>query len=805
MKAKEFIIESSRSLMVEGTTVYEKQYKGYTIRVVDNRPKSKGFVGIAFKPGKNKIMDTFYVKTPKATPAEVEQELNVYVDGKRSLPNNSLTQFKSGNITMFFNAMLSKEIFAPDSVLYADIENVNGNPVLIISDDDQGGMHKVYDRNINKESGRGTGIFIMPRKKAITAGLTLSRYDLGREIDYGVPNVDAYELKWNSDVIPDEPMKLGGSGLTVSPSTKGLEMDEAVIMPEVEDILNESKKFAAAKMPKQRDPNWQTLQAKGTSGAGGKHIDKKRAEKQGDVKHKKQAVPMEGVAESKPGWMLKQDPKLAAKVKAKTDLAKKRQASYGDPSAGKSADKKNVSESEDNLSIYSKRELVRIFNEKWKGGSVEKAIQDTIDSLYAAHFLDNSQFDDAREFLYYVADMEQQHDKPHPDHEEDRMGLGLMHDNRDVKEVSKDTLKSYTDKAMKTPPQKSWVNRIQGIGRAAEKIKKNELKKTKEFEKDVAEGFQEEDPLELGSDYALYIANAGRKMITQLTNLAKKIQTDSAAAQNAKRWNLGDYMHQHYETDDMSAINDVFEEYGVGGFFDQNLYELLAYWSTQGAEYVNTWKQYTGDVLKNSTRKPSAPNLLLQGVAEGSDSEELANEVYAEFERVYPKLASRANQQTVHAAIMDVLNYGNDSNPSALAQDVARAVKRDIAQGVAEVSKGTLDRYVAKASDAHGHADFAARMTKDDPTLRSYHKDQKRTAEKRRQGISRALDRMSREDIETTVNELSSEMLGRYKKAASADATAADAKGDYKHGDKRFSGIVKATKKQFANDAKGKK
>ena len=45
------------------------------------------------------------------------------------------------------------------------------------------------------------------------------------------------------------------------------------------------------------------------------------------------------VAEAKPGWMLKQDPKLGAKVKAKTDLAKKRQAAYGDPSAGKSIEK----------------------------------------------------------------------------------------------------------------------------------------------------------------------------------------------------------------------------------------------------------------------------------------------------------------------------------------------------------------------------------------------------------------------------------------------------------------------------------
>jgi hypothetical protein len=53
------------------------------------------------------------------------------------------------------------------------------------------------------------------------------------------------------------------------------------------------------KIPKQRDPNWQTMQAKATSGAGGQHRDEKRAEKLGDVKHKKDLIPMEdqGVAE----------------------------------------------------------------------------------------------------------------------------------------------------------------------------------------------------------------------------------------------------------------------------------------------------------------------------------------------------------------------------------------------------------------------------------------------------------------------------------------------------------------------------
>jgi nicotinamide mononucleotide adenylyltransferase len=55
---------------------------------------------------------------------------------------------------------------------------------------------------------------------------------------------------------------------------------------------------------------------------------------------------------------------------------------------------------------------------------------------------------------------------------------------------------------------------------------------------------------------------------------------------------------------------------------------------------------------------------------------------------------------------------------------------------------------------------------------------------------------------EPELNELSNELLGRYKKAAGADARKADAEGDYKRADKRFSGIVKATKKQFANDEK---
>jgi hypothetical protein len=97
--------------------------------------------------------------------------------------------------------------------------------------------------------------------------------------------------------------------------------------------------------------------------------------------------------------------------------------------------------------------------------------------------------------------------------------------------------------------------------------------------------------------------------------------------------------------------------------------------------------------------------------------------------------------------VVDLYNYGPYSFHASDVEYNDYADARDD-QDVTEVSKSTLDQYVTKASDAHGHADFAARMSKHDPDKRSYHVDQKKTAEKRRQGISRALDRMSRpEDV----------------------------------------------------------
>ena len=83
-----------------------------------------------------------------------------------------------------------------------------------------------------------------------------------------------------------------------------------------------------------------------------------------------------------------------------------------------------------------------------------------------------------------------------------------------------------------------------------------------------------------------------------------------------------------------------------------------------------------------------------------------------------------------------------------------------------------------------------------------YDRIEKDMGKQRKAGVDRALDRVTgaRKTNEELVNELSNDTLGSYKKKAGAEASAADKAGDTKKADKRFSGIIKATKKEFVND-----
>lgn len=82
-----------------------------------------------------------------------------------------------------------------------------------------------------------------------------------------------------------------------------------------------------------------------------------------------------------------------------------------------------------------------------------------------------------------------------------------------------------------------------------------------------------------------------------------------------------------------------------------------------------------------------------------------------------------------------------------------------------------------------------------DPAADEYHRQQDRSEQQQRDDKATAFE-------ESLLTEISNELLGKYKTAAGKQASAADKKGDTKTADKRFSGIIKATNKQFDNDKK---
>jgi hypothetical protein len=128
-----------------------------------------------------------------------------------------------------------------------------------------------------------------------------------------------------------------------------------------------------------------------------------------------------------------------------------------------------------------------------------------------------------------------------------------------------------------------------------------------------------------------------------------------------------------------------------------------------------------------------------------------------------------------------------------------------VAEGAPELLK--------KEMPTHRHAEKLLAqngVNKDDP---DYHKHLANTIKHLRKFGN--IDLINKQDVdeeqapmftpEEKLNELSPETLARYKKAAGADATKADSEGDFERGNKRFSGIVRATKKEFDNDAKSAK
>jgi hypothetical protein len=104
-----------------------------------------------------------------------------------------------------------------------------------------------------------------------------------------------------------------------------------------------------------------------------------------------------------------------------------------------------------------------------------------------------------------------------------------------------------------------------------------------------------------------------------------------------------------------------------------------------------------------------------------------------------------------------------------------------------------------EADEPSDMEEFLKTLTK---TAETGHTMGSRDDNHRRRKIAYHIGEEFSEDEVQMIDELSTELLGRYKTASAADAKKSDSEGNYAKGDKRFKGINKATNKQFDNDLK---
>jgi len=126
-------------------------------------------------------------------------------------------------------------------------------------------------------------------------------------------------------------------------------------------------------------------------------------------------------------------------------------------------------------------------------------------------------------------------------------------------------------------------------------------------------------------------------------------------------------------------------------------------------------------------------------------------------------------------------------------EDVMEAKEKTEYDYEGDMARGQLQSIISNAQKVHD-------MLEDNDNLAEWVQSKITLAEDYISTVANYM--MSEVDEEVQIDELSSELLGRYKKSSGAQASAADKSGDYAKANKRFSGIMKATKKQFANDTK---
>jgi len=144
-----------------------------------------------------------------------------------------------------------------------------------------------------------------------------------------------------------------------------------------------------------------------------------------------------------------------------------------------------------------------------------------------------------------------------------------------------------------------------------------------------------------------------------------------------------------------------------------------------------------------------------------------------------------------------MVKHASDEDLKQMHNDFTKKVNEE-AEQIDEISAKLAGNYYGAATKKH--------LDKVGVKPDMYGRIEKDMGKNRKVGVDRALDRVmgnrkTNEEIEM-IDELSTDLLARYKTASAASAKTADAAGNYAKGDKRFKGINKATTKQFDNDLK---
>jgi hypothetical protein len=153
------------------------------------------------------------IKVTGTSSEDVVKQLQAEIDNAKGS-----SQITANKVTIDFNTKIASEIIGHGGEIFADIIDHQGQPMLLLSAEQQGGMTKAVDRTPIAQRGDGKlgqQAFAMNGKRAASAGLTHARYNLGQPVDY-MGGVQAYPLEFASEVHPGESIRLGGPGLTVA-------------------------------------------------------------------------------------------------------------------------------------------------------------------------------------------------------------------------------------------------------------------------------------------------------------------------------------------------------------------------------------------------------------------------------------------------------------------------------------------------------------------------------------------------------------------------------------------------------------